>query len=61
MTDSDLLAAHFALRDSRPDEDAFYQTYVEGAAVNSLRPMLVRILAWAASRLGRRGTVERTG
>ena len=61
MTASDLLAAHFALRASRPDEDAFYQAYVEGAAVTMPRPALVRLVARAASLRARRITVAGAG
>ena len=61
MTASDLLAAHFALRASRPDEDAFYQAYVEDTAPATLRPILVRALARAASLFARGITVARSG
>jgi hypothetical protein len=61
MTASDLLSAHFALRASPPDEDEFYQAYVEDPARPTLRPILALVLARAASFLARRVRVARTG
>jgi hypothetical protein len=59
MTASDLLAAHVALRVSRPDEDGFYQAYMEDPAATTLRSILVRLVARAASFLARRVRVAR--
>ena len=61
MTASDLLAAHFALRPSPPDEDAFYQAYVEETDVITLRLILARVLGRAASFLAGRVRVARAG
>ena len=55
MTASDLLAAHFALRAVRLDEDAFYRAYAQRSA--RATPVGNRILAWAASFAVRRVTV----